>query len=47
MAMKEAYTRYCIFVPLKRITTDIIVKAILERYISFLGIPNAIRTDLW
>ena len=46
LAMEEVYTRYCIFVPLKRITADIVVKAILKRCVAFLGISNEIRTDL-
>ena len=45
LAMEKVYTRYCIFVPLKRINADILVKTVLDRYVAFLGIPNEIRTD--
>ena len=46
MAKKEVYTIYCIFVPLKRINADIVVKTVLDRYVAFLGIPTEICTDL-
>ena len=46
LAMEEVYTRYCIFIPLKRINADIVVKTVLDRYVALLGIPTEIGTDL-
>ena len=45
MTVLDGYTRYLTAVPIKDITADTIVRALLENYIYMFGMPEKMHSD--